>query len=185
MVQSIQEKRRKGREYMREKRKDPKFLEKQRENDRIRRSKPGAREKENELARERHAKNPEKHNKKSRDKYWKNPEKARVRVKNYRIKHKDKIKAKALAVKIKVFTHYSKGDKISCCCCGFSEDNHEFYALDHIINKKAMGHTSHHKGGHLYNWAIKHEYPPGLQTLCHNCNQAKSDYGFCPHQKSK
>ena len=182
--QSKEERLRKESERMRERRKDPKFREEQRKRDRVRRSKPGVRDLENQLARERHAKNPEKHNKKSRDKYWKNPEKARDRVKNYRIRNADKINAKKLVTKIKVLIHYSKGKKISCCCCGFSEDDHNFYALDHIINKKAMGHTSYHKGAHLYNWAISHKFPKGLQTLCHNCNQAKSDTGICPHMKS-
>jgi len=183
LAQSKEEKSRKEAERMREKRKDPKFLEEQRKRDRIRRSKPGVRDLENQRARERHAKNPERGNKRSRATYWKNPQKVRDHAKNYRITNADKINAKILVTKIKVLTHYSKGKKISCCCCGFSEDDHNFYALDHIINKKAMGHTSYHKGAHLYNWAINNNFPKGLQTLCHNCNQAKSDSGICPHQK--
>ena len=141
------------------------------------------RKKRNKKARERYAKDVGKSRKKSRAWYQKHKESEKIRGKNYRVREQDNIDARKLARKIKTLTHYSKSNKMSCCCCGFSEDNHKFYALDHIISKKAMGHTTYHTGDHLYSWAIKHKFPIGLQTLCHNCNQAKSDSGKCPHQK--
>ena len=142
------------------------------------------RKKRNKKARERYAKDVGKSRKKSRAWYQKHKESEKIRGKNYRVREQDNIDARKLARKIKTLTHYSKGNKMSCCCCGFSEDHHGFYALDHIISKKAMGHTTHHTGDHLYSWAIKHKFPIGLQTLCHTCNQSKSDSGKCHHQKS-
>ena len=138
--------------------------------------------KKNESARKRHAKDPEKYNKKSRDTYWKNPEKERERVKRERIRNKGKYQARDLAVKLEVLTHYSKGNKPSCVCCGI-DDSHEFLTLDHITSKKEMGHTSYHKGQHLYRKLQRENFPSGYQTLCWNCNSAKSNSGVCPHQK--
>ena len=147
-------------------------------------SKEEQRNKRNESARKRHVKNPEKHNKKSREKYWKNPEKERKRVKEERIRNKEKYQARDLAVKLEVLTHYSKGDKLACSCCGIN-DSHEFLTLDHITNKKKMGHTSYHKGQHLYRKLKRENFPKGYQTLCWNCNSAKKDSGTCPHERKR
>jgi len=144
-------------------------------------SKDEQRKKKNESARKRHAKNPEKYNKKSREKYWKNPEKERQRVKEERIRHKDRYEARDLAVKLEVLTHYSNGDKPACVCCGI-DDSHQFLTIDHITSKKDMGHTSYHKGQHIYRKLVRENFPKGYQTLCWNCNSAKSNYGICPHK---
>lgn len=69
----------------------------------------------------------------------------------------------------------------ACRCCG--ETVREFLAIDHVNNdghehRKIIGFGIHM----LYLWAKKHNFPPSLQILCHNCNNAKAFYGVCPHQ---
>ena len=66
-----------------------------------------------------------------------------------------------------------------CACCG--ESRHQFLALDHKAGgggkeRKRMGLTNA-KGLFLY--LIRNNFPPGYQILCHNCNLAKSFYGYC------
>jgi hypothetical protein len=76
-----------------------------------------------------------------------------------------------------VINHY--GGK--CVCCG--EDKLPFLSLDH----KNGGGTKHRnelglRGSGIWAWAKRHGFPDMFQVLCHNCNQAKGYYGFCPHQ---
>lgn len=85
-----------------------------------------------------------------------------------------------------------------CVCCGEKEG--VFLAIDHINNdgaahrrelKKRSSHTGiaadrTQKGVSsqaFYRWLKKNGFPPGFQTLCHNCNWAKSR-GGCPHKKA-
>lgn len=35
----------------------------------------------------------------------------------------------------------------------------------------------------FYQWLEDNDYPPGFQTLCHNCNHAKHVLGVCPHRE--
>lgn len=85
-------------------------------------------------------------------------------------------------MKLLIFNHYCNGD-VKCNCCG--EREVRFLSLDHINggglrHKKMVGY-----GSTYLNWIIKKDYPPIYQVLCHNCNQAKSIYGKCPHAESK
>ncbi len=73
-----------------------------------------------------------------------------------------------------------------CACCG--EDHVEFLGIDHIDGKgaehrRALG----IKGGTpMYRWLRDHGYPKdNFQLLCHNCNQARGFYGYCPHEREK
>lgn len=80
--------------------------------------------------------------------------------------------------RIEAFKHYG----LQCACCGESELT--FLAIDHIDgggrkHRKSLGAD----GGAFYSWLRKENYPPGFQTLCHNCNWAKHVLGKCPHQK--
>ena len=140
------------------------------------------RKKRNATASKNYQKNKEEKQKQSRERYAKNPEKERKRVKEERARHKERYQYRDLVVKLEVLTHYSKGNKPSCVCCGI-DDSHEFLTLDHITSKKEMGHTSYHKGQHLYRKLQRENFPSGYQTLCWNCNSAKSNSGVYPHQK--
>jgi hypothetical protein len=67
-----------------------------------------------------------------------------------------------------------------CVCC--MESTLPFLALDHINaggrkHKQTVGF-----GSTFYKWVEDNGYPDILQVLCHNCNQAKRDNAFCPHQ---
>jgi len=71
------------------------------------------------------------------------------------------------------FEHYGE----LCAICGTTINI--FLTIDHINNNGA----THRKqkagknGGHnIYAWLRKNNYPEGFQTLCFNCNCAKSIY---------
>jgi hypothetical protein len=82
--------------------------------------------------------------------------------------------------RLTVLHHYSDG-RMCCACCG--EDALEFLAIDHIHGDGASQREITGEGGNFYRWVIRHDFPPGLQVLCHNCNIAKSFYGWCPHRR--
>lgn len=73
----------------------------------------------------------------------------------------------------KVLEHYGK----FCACCG--EDERVFLAIDHI-NDDGAEHRRIIKQN-ICPWLVRNGFPKGFQTLCHNCNFAKS-HGGCPHQ---
>lgn len=77
-------------------------------------------------------------------------------------------------VRLEAIDHY--GNK--CACCGENEE--AFLALDHI-NGGGNKHRRENKIGLLSYWVRKEGYPDGFQVLCHNCNQAKTQRGVCPH----
>lgn len=69
-----------------------------------------------------------------------------------------------------------------CACCG--EGTYEFLGVDHVDgdgaeHRKRIGGSGSTR---LYRWLKTHEFPPGFQVLCHNCNLAKGFYGHCPHE---
>ncbi|KKN31249.1 hypothetical protein LCGC14_0825930 [marine sediment metagenome] len=77
-------------------------------------------------------------------------------------------------VRLEAISHYGG----RCACCGESEE--AFLALDHI-NGGGNRHRRENKIGLLSYWVRKEGYPDGFQVLCHNCNQAKTQRGACPH----
>lgn len=78
-----------------------------------------------------------------------------------------------------------------CSCCG--ESRWELLTIDHTFNdgaehrKEIFGKYKSQKfAGHkFYHWLIQNDFPPGFQVLCHNCNSAKSSFGYCPHMIDK
>lgn len=102
-----------------------------------------------------------------------------------RIKYFNSDEARAIAkVKAKerwdrrrklVFKHYGE----FCACCG--EDQYEFLTIDHI---NGGGNLENRKDRTYLHWRlIAQGFPPGFQTLCWNCNCAKGQNKFCPHEK--
>jgi DNA-directed RNA polymerase subunit N (RpoN/RPB10) len=85
--------------------------------------------------------------------------------------------------RVTVLGHYSKGT-LACVCCG--ESQFDFLTLDHINNdggqeRKRLSNSK--KGGvNYYRWLLKNGLPPGLQTLCFNCNGSKGKHGVCIHK---
>lgn len=89
--------------------------------------------------------------------------------------HRDKSRKKC---KSEVLEHY--GGK--CACCG--ESHVEFLAIDHIDgggneHRKKLGKS----GTTFYFWLRKQGFPDGYRVLCHNCNQSRGYFGYCPHEK--
>ncbi|MET8475435.1 hypothetical protein ABZY90_19535 [Streptomyces sp. NPDC006422] len=71
------------------------------------------------------------------------------------------------------------GENPQCVCCG--EATYVFLALDHI-NGGGGVHRKETGGGGFYTWLRRHNYPPGFQVLCHNCNFGRQiNGGICPH----
>ena len=101
--------------------------------------------------------------------YWRNKEKLRAYA-------KDRLRQRRL----QALTYYCEG-KPYCKCC--KEETLEFLSFDHING----GGTAHRKkiSSNIADYLIKNNYPDGYQVLCHNCNQAKSFPGGCPHNKNK
>lgn len=82
-------------------------------------------------------------------------------------------------LRLEVLQYYS-GVFPFCECCG--EDRIEFLSLDHI-----NGGGSEHKRQvkHVYKWIRDNNFPEGFRVLCHNCNQSRGAYGYCPHEKER
>lgn len=79
-------------------------------------------------------------------------------------------------IRLEVLTHYG----LKCACCG--ENEIQFLCIDHI-NNDGKEHRKTVPAGYFYRWLKKNNYPSGFQTLCWNCNMAKSyNNGICPHK---
>jgi hypothetical protein len=84
-----------------------------------------------------------------------------------------------LELKKQTMVHY--GGK--CACCGESEL--VFLTLDHIDNNgnEHRVFLGNQGGVNFYRKMRQQGFPPGLQVLCWNCNEAKQILGYCPHQR--
>lgn len=80
-----------------------------------------------------------------------------------------------------VLRHYA-GGVLRCSCCGLQP--YEFLTLEHV-NGGGRQHRQqpHVRGGQLYHWLIRQNFPPGYDVLCYNCNCVKRVYDICPHQR--
>lgn len=69
-----------------------------------------------------------------------------------------------------------------CACCG--ETDPRFLTIDHPNNDGAEFRRQYSKEGKdAYRVYKSLGYPPGLQTLCWQCNMGKSvNHGICPHK---
>ena len=107
------------------------------------------------------------------------PEAQRARHQKWYANHKElsaeRVKRNQIELRRQVLEHYGG----LCQCCG--ETQYEFLAIDHI-NGGGRAHRRSIPGQSVYRWLRKHDFPPGFQVLCHNCNMAKAFYGKCPHQ---
>jgi len=118
-------------------------------------------------------------------KYAKRPEvKARARVASlawfnaHATEQKEKAKLRHRSNRQIVLKYYNA----KCVCCG--ETRNEFLAVDHIHG----GGSRHRKAmtvSTIYRWIIKNDFPQDFRILCHNCNQSRGSYGYCPHESEK
>ena len=65
-----------------------------------------------------------------------------------------------------------------CLCCG--EAQFEFLCIDHADGTRRSQRNTANELHRLYGLPIQ----PGILVSCYNCNQARSSYGVCPHQKA-
>jgi hypothetical protein len=69
---------------------------------------------------------------------------------------------------------------MQCACCG--EKMLRFLTIDHV-NNDGNKHRKEIYHSQMTRWLYKHNYPPGFQTLCFNCNMGKAmNGGVCPHK---
>ena len=69
---------------------------------------------------------------------------------------------------------------VRCACPGCGVVDLRFLTIDHI-NGGGNKHAKEH-GGHLHRWLLNHDFPPGYQVLCFNCNMGRAiNGGVCPH----
>lgn len=114
-------------------------------------------------------------------------------AREYRKKHPERYSKQKENTKIKnqerrlvCLKHYSSEIPFCACC---EEKEIKFLSIDHINGggnkhrKEIIGENS--KGGNIYVWLIKNNFPEGFQILCHNCNMAKGFYKICPHKEKR
>lgn len=115
--------------------------------------------------------------------------KKRVRARH--LKHGDTIRTQANArgrwkrgvIKEAVFQAYGGW---RCACCG--ETERLFLSLDHIENngaavRRELFGDRKWAGYRTYDYLFRHDFPPGYQVLCMNCQHGKlMNRGICPHQ---
>jgi hypothetical protein len=81
-----------------------------------------------------------------------------------------------------------------CACCG--ETVLVFLTIDHVdgdgaehrreMAAECNGNKYSQAGARTYRWLRDHDFPPGFQVLCMNCNCGKQwNNGVCPHKESK
>lgn len=70
-----------------------------------------------------------------------------------------------------------------CQCCG--EQREEFLAIDHVEGGGAEQRRSIRSSTDLCRWLIKNGFPEKFRILCHNCNQSRGWYGYCPHERER
>lgn len=99
-----------------------------------------------------------------------------------RIKSRQKSADERARLKADVLAHYSKTPTPSCACCG--ESRYEFLSIDHIDGSGAKHRKTIGKRV-IWAWLRRHNYPPGFQVLCMNCNWAKGKLGYCPHERER
>lgn len=69
-----------------------------------------------------------------------------------------------------------------CACCSVTVP--EFLAIDHINGGGNRQRKVHGSGMQFYLWLKRNDYPEGFRILCHNCNYALGQFGYCPHQQA-
>ena len=72
-----------------------------------------------------------------------------------------------------------------CVCCG--EDKYEFLAFDHKDGNGNAHRKTIKASSELpfLRWLKRNNYPNMIRLLCHNCNQSRGFYGYCPHEYNK
>jgi urocanate hydratase len=111
----------------------------------------------------------------------KNKKKIAARTKAWAVKNKKRLALvrlkRAHGYKVLALTHYGKRGKLCCNWRGCHVLNTDMLTLDHVNDDGAK----HRReigvkcGQPMYIWAVKNNFPQGLQTLCANHQQLKEN----------
>lgn len=95
-------------------------------------------------------------------------------------KHKEKERRRYQEIRAKCIVAY--GGKCRCIYC--HQTNEKYLQLDHINNDGAAHRRqiALDRGGSMYMWAFRNNFPNNLQLLCANCHQAKTIANGCTFQ---
>jgi len=113
------------------------------------------------------------------------------RVQDYQRRHPEQTKAHARRLMKKRGAELRAAVLLAygnvCACCG--ESHKEFLVIDHVddngaAHRRQLFGSQKGSGQATYRWLQSNGFPPGFQTLCHNCNWAKA-HGGCPHQRER
>lgn len=129
-----------------------------------------------------------KHQSEYNAKYYQNhKDEILVRIRAWASANKDRKRVAASKlrreIKREVLGHYAGGDP-KCVCCG--ETILEFLTIDHLNgggSRQREQLNCRRNTISFFRWLRKNGYPSGYQTLCMNCNSAKSWWGECPHKR--
>jgi hypothetical protein len=106
----------------------------------------------------------------------------RMKEPEYKAKIRRNQRERNVRQRLQAIAHYSNGT-MSCGCCGEKAD--KFLTLDHV-NGGGMKHRKEPGFKTLSNWLVRHNYPPGYQVLCFNCNCGRAlNKGLCPHKEAR
>lgn len=70
-----------------------------------------------------------------------------------------------------------------CVCCG--EWRLEFLALDHKDGGGEDHRRSVGRGSKIIDWVFVNGFPLVFEVRCHNCNQSRATFGYCPHERER
>lgn len=107
----------------------------------------------------------------------------RQRTSEYYTRNTERGRRRSKETRAKVFQKVMTRLGGKCVCCGETEPL--FLTVDHIENDGAE-HRKRDPSGRaaIYRWLIRHDFPPGYQLLCSNCNHGRyRNGGVCPHIK--
>ncbi|GHH57714.1 hypothetical protein [Lentzea cavernae] len=116
-----------------------------------------------------------------RERYHAAPEREKQVADKWTAANRDRVNAKARERRVEALRVYSTTPDPSCACCG--EGTLAFLTFEHI----GGGGNQHRRqtgGGGFISWLRKHNYPPGFEVLCMNCNHGRRvNAGVCPHDE--
>lgn len=101
---------------------------------------------------------------------WRRANPARVKVHNGKYYYD---------LRVKLYNHYGG----RCACCG--ETDWHFLTIEHINGLPDRHRSSSGKRaspGVIMGRIIQDGYPDYIELLCWNCNQARKQWGSCPHR---
>jgi hypothetical protein len=112
--------------------------------------------------------------------------KCRDTVRQQYAKHRatriEAMREKCWQTRLRCLRAYS-GNTPCCTCC--REETLEFLTLDHLDDRRRDSGVrvgGDRVGQNLYAWLIRMNFPPGFRVLCFNCNCARGNRGYCPHE---